>query len=582
MRGASGRLGAWSVLRLYLDGRRRLVAQAMALFIVKASATWVMPVYSGYVIGLVAERPADWPLRLVLATAGILLLIAQNVFTHPLYVSRLSRISRGVGRQLRVAVCRQLQQLSLLYHGRQSAGRLQSKVVRDIDVIESAGLSMSDPLLQGGITLLVALVVAVREAPESLLVMLGLAPVAVWLNVSFSKKLRARAEEHRLMMERLGARLQDMLVMIPLTRAHGLEHVEIERAERGIGHASEAALRFDRTNATFGACSWASLVGVQMIFLGVNVYLAARRGDVQISSLITLNGYFAMIVGTWSGLLGLLPQMSRVRDAYSSIRGVLDEPDVELNQGRPVPKLVRGGVEFRGVTYAYPGGAGPALQDVSLRVAPGEAVAFVGPSGCGKSTALSLAAGLLRATSGEVLIDGVGVNELDMRALRRHVAVVTQQSVFFSGTVRENLTYGEESIDPRRVQEALDLADAAEFVAALPAGLETPLGDGGVRLSGGQNQRLALARALVRDPRILLLDEPTTGLDLESELRFREAMRRVAPGRTVLMVSHGLPNVRGLGRIFVIEGGRLRDAGTHEELLGRESFYSRAYRQLSA
>ena len=214
------------------------------------------------------------------------------------------------------------------------------------------------------------------------------------------------------------------------------------------------------------------------------------------------------------------------------------------------------------------------MQEVHLDIAPGETIAFVGQSGSGKSTLLNLVLGFVRPTSGRILLDGEDMEQLDLRSVRKHVSVVPQESVLFEGTIHDNITYGLPHVPDERVTAALTVANAIEFVSALPDGWDTIVGERGARLAGGQRQRLAIARALIRDPRILLLDEATSALDAESEELVKQALAKLMRGRTTLVVAHRLSTIREADRIVVLENGRIIEQGTHADLLQRRGRYA--------
>ncbi|WP_200906240.1 ATP-binding cassette domain-containing protein [Limnoraphis robusta] len=214
------------------------------------------------------------------------------------------------------------------------------------------------------------------------------------------------------------------------------------------------------------------------------------------------------------------------------------------------------------------------MVDFSLQVKPGETIAIVGPSGAGKSTLLNLIIGFLRPTSGQIKLDGKEMNSLDLRTYRQFLSVVSQETILFEGTVRENILYGKDTVSEQRLKQVVIESNADEFIQNLPHGLETQIGENGVKLSGGQRQRIAIARALIRDPRVLILDEATSSLDTVSESLIQEALDRLVQNRTTFIVAHRLSTIRKADRIVVLEKGKIIEVGNHEQLLEHQGLFA--------
>jgi ATP-binding cassette subfamily B protein len=267
-------------------------------------------------------------------------------------------------------------------------------------------------------------------------------------------------------------------------------------------------------------------------------------------------------------VLGVIPVVTQGVESIRSIDEVLGCADLERNEGKTRVHNVEGALRFDHVSFTYPGSRDPAVADFSLTIQPGECVAFVGESGAGKSTLMSLVIGFLRPTAGRILLDGRDMETLDLRDYREFIAVVPQRVVLMSGTIRANVAYGlDDPHDDRRVREALEAANALEFVDRFPDGLDTIIGERGAKLSGGQAQRIAVARALIRDPRLIVLDEATSSLDAASEALVQGALERLVKNRTTLIVAHRLSTVRTATRIVVMKAGCGGEIGSAAELL---------------
>ena len=256
---------------------------------------------------------------------------------------------------------------------------------------------------------------------------------------------------------------------------------------------------------------------------------------------------------------------------------MLESPDVEENANKPAIPPVIGEVKFDLVTFNYPQSKRNAIDRFSVTAKPGEMIALVGPSGSGKSTLINLIIGFLRPQLGEISIDGNDLARFDLRTFRKYISVVPQESVLFEGTVRDNITYGLGSVTESRVMGALQAANALEFVNELPEGVETLVGERGARISGGQKQRLAIARALIRDPRILILDEATSALDSQSESAIQSALETLMHDRTTFVVAHRLSTVQKADLIMVLDKGELVESGSHADLVDAGGLYQRLY-----
>jgi ATP-binding cassette subfamily B protein len=560
------------LISLYRGNYHKFVLAVISFFI-KHACVWVLPIITADIINDVTTKNPDTMRNIIFYCVLEAGLIAINIPANYLYTAYKSLATRYVETGLRKALVRKLQQLSIAYHVETQSGRLQSKIMRDVEAVETLSTQMFLSILNIVLNIGVALVVTGSKSKTVLVFFIFAAPVAAITMVSFRTAMKDRNREFRKEMEETSARVMEMVELVPVTRAHALEDEEARKMSEQLFVVAEKGYRLDVVQALFGSVGWCIFQLFQVVCLAFTGYLALK-GSIQVGDITLYQSYFSTVVNQVSAIVTLLPTITKGIESVNSIGEVLLSEDIENNEGKEELADVDGVFDFENVGFHYHNNETQVLNGFNLHVDQGETIAFVGESGAGKSTILNMVIGFHMATDGQVLLDGHDMSKIDLRTYRRHLAVVPQTSILFSGTIRENITYGCENVTDEQLAEVVKAANLTDLVETLPKGLDTMVGEHGGKLSGGQRQRIAIARALIRNPKIIVLDEATSALDSISEKMIQEALNNLVKGRTTFIVAHRLSTIRDADKIAVIAGGKCVEYGTFDELMAlKGEFY---------
>ena len=571
--------GIGEIMRIFAFVRpyRKYFIIGMVCLVLSSLATLAFPYLAGKLVDAAKGNAAGFTINQV--GAALMAILFVNAIFSFLRIFTFTRVSENALRDIRVAVYSKLITLPVPFFEERRVGELTSRITSDVQQLQDVLSFTLAEFIRQVITLVAGVALMLFLYSKLTLFMLATFPLLVIGAIVFGRYIRKLSKKTQDSLAAANTVVVETLQSVNTVKAFTNEPFEISRYSTSLQQVVVNALQAAKYRGLFASfIIFVLFGGIVGIIWFASTLLATK--SITEGELIGFIVYTAFIGGSVAGLGDLYSQLQRTIGASERIREILSEESEHTANPEKQPLKYVGDIHFENVRFSYPTRPDvEVLKEVSLRIESGQKIALVGHSGAGKSTITTLLLHYYQPQSGTISISGIDIEAIDLRELRKNIGIVPQEVMLFGGTIEENIAYGRPDAKPAEIREAARQANALEFIERFPEGLQTVVGERGVKLSGGQRQRIAIARAILKDPRILILDEATSSLDAESEKLVQDALDELMKNRTTIIIAHRLATIRKVDFIYVISDGRIQETGTHEELsVAEDGIYSNLLR----
>jgi ATP-binding cassette subfamily B protein len=559
---------AWQIFQFVLPYKWHLILGLLLLFF-SSMVFMIFPYLSGLMID-VAQGQSELDLtlgRIGWILAGILIL--QGLFSYTRVILFATVSEKGIA-DVRTAVFNKIACLPIHFFEQNRVGDLISRVSADVEKLYAAFSVTLAEFIRQIIILVAGIVFLAITTPRLALIMLLSFPVIVVGALFFGRMIRRLSKQRQESLAESNTILSETLQTIQVVKAFTNEWFESGRYKTAIGNVVQIAMKYAAGRALFAVFIVTLLFGALFFIIWEGATMV-QSGEISAGQLVAFVSYTAIIGGAIAGLGNFYTEILGAIGATERLKEILEmEPEIQMidDTFEKSSTDLKGAISFKAVKFSYPGRPDiEVLKGIDVHIPAGKKIALVGASGAGKSTIAQLIFQFYNITSGSISVDGKDIYTYPLKAYRQHLAIVPQEVLLFGGTIADNIRYGKPGATDLEIEEAARQANALEFIVSFPEGMNTIVGERGIKLSGGQRQRIAIARAILRDPDILVLDEATSSLDSESERIVQDALRHLMQNRTSIIIAHRLSTIRDVDQIYVLDQGVIAESGTHEQLM---------------